>query len=220
MRQWLPKRGGLGDAWVGTLLRGEDLRPRHEWYDVPRIVGTQVVLRLHAERDVPRVLEACNDKRTAHWLSELPQPYTLEHAQQFVAMRSEAMASGTGLHWMIADPSTDAALGVVSLMRITRGREAEVGYWAHPDARGRGLMTEAVRLAVRHAFVPVEDGGLGLSRLSAYAGADNTASRHVIEVNGFVQTGVQRQTEHLRDDVVDLAGYDLLREEFTHGCLD
>jgi RimJ/RimL family protein N-acetyltransferase len=31
VRQWLPHRGALTDAWVGTLLAGEQLRPREAW---------------------------------------------------------------------------------------------------------------------------------------------------------------------------------------------
>ena len=38
---------------------------------------------------------------------------------------------------------------------------AEIGYWAHPEARGRGVTSAAVELVVAHAFAPIADGGLG-----------------------------------------------------------
>jgi RimJ/RimL family protein N-acetyltransferase len=31
LRQWLPHRGELTDAWAGTLLAGEPLQPREDW---------------------------------------------------------------------------------------------------------------------------------------------------------------------------------------------
>jgi RimJ/RimL family protein N-acetyltransferase len=99
-------------------------------------------------------------------------------------------------------------------MHIGNGRNdqmAEVGYWAHPDARGRGVMTEAVRLAVRHAFIAEADGGLGLHRLTGFAAVDNTASRRVLEAAGFVQFGTERQAILVRDGWHDCAGYELLR---------
>lgn len=208
-RQYLPHRGELRDAWLGTLLRTDERSPRHPWLDVPRIVGDRVVLRRHRDGDVPRVQEAASDERTQYWLGMLPSPYTLEHARLFVRDRSEGMARGTDLHWMIADPDSDAMLGTVSLMRMAQGT-AEVGFWAHPDARGRGVMTEAVRLAARHAFIDTDDGGLGLERLTLYAAVDNTASRHVADATGFRPTGTQRQAITCRDGKHDMAGYDLL----------
>jgi RimJ/RimL family protein N-acetyltransferase len=211
-RQYLPHRDELRDAWLGTLLRDDERLPRHPWYDVPRITGSGIVLRRHRDGDVPRVLEACTDERTAYWLGGLPSPYTLETARRFVRDRSEGMARGTDLHWMIADPETDAMLGTVSLMHLDQGA-AEVGYWAHPDARGRGVMTEAVRLAVRHAFIDTEDGGLGVERLTLYSAVDNAASVHVAEANGFRRTGLERQAISCRDGKHDMAGYDLLAGE-------
>jgi len=214
VRRWLTQRGELLDGWVGTLLRDEEMAPRNPWLDVPRIVGERVVLRMHRPDDASRVLEACTDERTVHWLGQLPQPYTRETAEEFLRNRPEGMARGTDLHWAIADPGSDALLGVVSLMHIGNGRNdhmAEVGYWAHPDARGRGVMTEAVQLATRHAFVDTDDGGLGLHRLTGFSAVDNTASRHVLEAAGFTQFGTERQAILVRDGWHDCAGYDLLR---------
>ena len=210
VRRWLVQRGRRVDAWVGALQHDEGRQPGHAWLDVPRIVGERVVLREHRAADVGRVLEACNDERTVHWLGQLPQPYTRATAEAFVLHRSEGMARGTDLHWMIADPASELMLGTVSLMHIAHGM-AEVGYWAHPDARGRGVMTEAVRLAARHAFIEEADGGLGLHRLTAFAAVDNTASRHVLEVNGFVQTGLEHRAVVVRDGLHDSVGHELLR---------
>jgi RimJ/RimL family protein N-acetyltransferase len=104
----------------------------------------------------------------------------------------------------------------VSLFDVKPGREAEVGYWTHPSARGRGVMTQACGAAVRHAFAPEEHGGLGLQRLLVFAAVGNTASRRVIESNGFVPIGRERRGTRLRDgSLVDTACYDLLVEE--HG---
>jgi RimJ/RimL family protein N-acetyltransferase len=69
---------------------------------------------------------------------------------------------------------------------------------------------------VRHGFVPVEDGGLGLGRITAYAGVDNAASLHVIENLGFRRYGVERRGgSNNQGDMFDLACHDLLAEEFA-----
>jgi RimJ/RimL family protein N-acetyltransferase len=221
VRRWLPQRGTLLDGWVGTLLRTDEQAPRHRWLQVPRVVGDTVVLREHEPKDAVRVLEACSDPRTAYWLGQLPQPYTLELAHEFLETRKEAMATGRGLHWAVANPVGDELIANISLFDIKAGREAEIGYWTHPSARGRGVMTEACGLVLRHAFVPEEDGGEGLQRVMIFAAEANTASRRVIEANGFVRTGLERRGTRLSDgSLVDTATYDLLVEEYLPALTD
>lgn len=216
VRQWLPQRGELLDAWVGELLSTDRRTPRNPWLDGPRIVGDNVVLRVHEPKDAVRVQEACSDVRTAYWLGQMPQPYPLEAAKDFIEGRMDSMAEGNGIHWAVVDPATDDLLANISLFDIKAGRQAEIGYWTHPAARGRGVMSEACALVIRHAFVPDEDGGLGLKRLLIYAAEGNTASRRVIEGNGFVTTGRERSSTTLRDGtVVDTITYDLLESEYT-----
>jgi RimJ/RimL family protein N-acetyltransferase len=216
VRQWLPQRGELLDAWVGVLLSTDERSPRHPWLEAPRITGEHVVLRAHEPRDAVRVQEACSDERTAYWLGQMPQPYTLRTAEEYVAQRAESMATGKALHWAVADPDSDELIANISLFDIKPGREAEIGYWTHPSARGRGVMSQACGLVVRHAFVPEEDGGAGLERLLVYAAEANTASRRVIEANGFVLVGRERRGTRLRDgSLVDTACYDLLRSEYV-----
>ena len=77
-------------------------------------------------------------------------------------------------------------------------------------------MSAAVRLAARHAFVPAEDGGLGLRRLVVVHAEGNTGSQKVIERSGFTYVGRERKQDRLRDgSVVDNLVYDLLAEEFS-----
>lgn len=210
IRRWLDERDGLVDAWIGTLTREDRREPRNPWLDVPRITGDGVVLRVHRDDDLPRVLEACRDERTAYWLGGLPQPYTEAVGRAFLRDRHEGMARGIALHWMVADPDDDRLLGTVSIMEIDGPTGAEIGYWTHPDARGRGVMTEAVRLAARHAFIDAEDGGLGLPKVRLVSAVDNTASRRVAEANGFREGGTERLGTRCRDGWHDTVLYDLL----------
>ncbi len=80
-----------------------------------------------------------------------------------------------------------AVAGHLSLSRIRRDilQSADLGYWVAPCWRRRGIATQAVRLAAAHAFER-----LGLQRLHATTGADNPASCHALEANGFQMVGV------------------------------
>jgi RimJ/RimL family protein N-acetyltransferase len=213
-RQWLAQRGELRDAWVGTLLSTDALEPRTPWLEAPRLVGPEVVLRPFGHDDAERVVEACLDPVTAYWLGVIPQPYTLRLAHDFVEDRMEHAASGRAMTWAMADPSSDELVGLVNLFDVVPGAQAEVGYWVHPAARGRGVGTEATRLAVRHALVPVEDGGLGLGRVRGVAAIENTASRRVLEKAGLVEQGRERRGTLLGDGSrADVVVLDVLAEE-------
>ncbi|MFC7495131.1 MULTISPECIES: GNAT family N-acetyltransferase [unclassified Nocardioides] len=108
--------------------------------------------------------------------------------------------------WAFTLRHDDVLLGAVGIFRFD---DPELGYWTHPDARGRRLTTRAGALVVDHAFDT-----LGLARLSAYAATGNAASLRVLESLGMRRTGVQRRAARTGDGrTVDLVGYDLLPEE-------
>jgi len=120
----------------------------------------------------------------------------------------------------VADPESELCLGSVAVMdlRHALGTAGEIGYWTHPEARGQGVMSEAVRLAVRHAFIAREDGGLGRKRVRLNAADGNSASLHIARTNGFVQIGRDRQSEPLGDGTfADLLRFDLLVDEWEAG---
>jgi RimJ/RimL family protein N-acetyltransferase len=117
--------------------------------------------------------------------------------------------------WAITDAASDELLGNVSVFglksRIDR-TTGEIGYWMHPDARGRKVMSTAVELVIAHAFRPIEDGGLGRRRLILRCADTNTASAHVAEANGFTRVGNERLADPRRDGSYDnLLTFDLLR---------
>ncbi len=94
--------------------------------------------------------------------------------------------------------------------------DTEIGYWAHPAARDKGVTTRAVALVVRHAFIDVEDGGLGFDRVFLKAAASNPSSQRVAQKNGFTEVGRERSKELLGDGKLDdLVVFDLLREEWA-----
>ena len=85
----------------------------------------------------------------------------------------------------------------------------EVGYWAHPAVRGRGMISEAVRLVP--PTPSVRRGGRARAAAARPQGrGGNGASQHVAESNGFQRTGKQRQAERLGDGYDDLVDFDLL----------
>jgi RimJ/RimL family protein N-acetyltransferase len=212
--RWLPQRGDLRDAWVGSLARDDDRTPRRPWLDIPTIELGAVRLRALASRDDLRITEACRDRDQSYWIGAIPAPFGDHEARDWRESRIEAAASARAVTWAIVDLD-DVLLGVVNVFRLgERPGEGELGYWLHPDARGRGVATAAARAAARHALIAVEDGGLGLQRLRLTSAVGNAPSRRVAEAVGFALVGIEHGSVLVRDGMHDGAAYELLPRDW------
>jgi ribosomal-protein-alanine N-acetyltransferase len=203
VRRLLVHRGELLDGWIATLTRVDPRTPQ-PWLRPVDLWGDGVRLRAFRTWDVDRIVEACSDPATSYWLGSMPQPYQRNSARAYLEGIAELAARGVGVAWCIADPEDDRCLGSISLDGLGGyAKRGEIGYWAHPNARGRGVVAEAVRLVTRHA----QDSGLATSLLIRCA-IGNAASRRVAERAGYRKIGIQPASEPLRDGhITDLVLY-------------
>ncbi len=211
----------LVDGVIFELLASDDRRDRRPHSIVPvRLDGLDVRLRPWREEDAARVVQACVDPQTRYWLAGMPQPYTPDTARAYIHRCQDQARAGTGCYLAMADMVDDTCVGSVAVMGLTGQPPddpltGEVGYWVHPAARGRGSMTQAVRLLVAYAFRRQDAGGLGLRRLVLRAAEGNLASQHVARSAGFEQVGVGRLAEQLGDgSYVDLVEFDLVNPDW------
>lgn len=219
----LLERDRVHDVWTGSLRFGDTPLPRTTWAESPVLtssgsaspepVSSGVRLRPLGEDDVPRIVEACTDPVTRRWLSSIPVPYTEAAARAYLDDCSWQAAIGAKAGWAVTTLDDDRLLGHISLMLSTGGispQSGEIGYWMHPDSRGRGLAREATRLVIAHAF---GRDGAALSRLDLYAAEGNDASNRVARSLGFRSVGTRRRAERLGDGSdADLHLYELLRD--------
>jgi RimJ/RimL family protein N-acetyltransferase len=202
VRKLLLHRGELLDGWLATIT-ADDPRTSLAWQDAPELHGEMVTLRPFTDDDLDDIVGACTDPRSHHWLASLPSPYTKADARAYLLASRELTAQGHGFNWCVAD-AAGRCRGSISLEGFGGyARRVEIGYWAHPEARGRGMTTDAVRTVTRYA----EQGGLCDSILIRCA-APNAASRQVAERAGYHQIGVLPSAEPLGDgSIVDLVLY-------------
>jgi ribosomal-protein-alanine N-acetyltransferase len=87
---------------------------------------------------------------------------------------------------LVARHVDGSVVGMVNISQIVRGNfhSAYLAYYGMAAFARRGLMTEALRLAIRHAF-----GDLGLHRLEANIQPGNFASIALVHRVGFQKEG-------------------------------
>jgi RimJ/RimL family protein N-acetyltransferase len=223
VRGLLPARLAAGagpprlDGWVGSLRRGDPMHPSHTWHTPPALGDSTVRLREHRDDDVARMVQACADPLTQAWLPALPAPYSEINALAHLEEIRAHHADGVAIYWAVCPPADDTLLAEVGVFGLTpdaTARSVEVGYWTHPDSRGRGVTVAALRLVVRHALLPADDGGLGVQRVLVRAAEGNHASRRVAEKAGLRPCGRDREVELLRDGTTcDLIRFDAVATE-------
>lgn len=216
IRRLLPQRGERRDGWTGWIGVDDPREPGGRWLEVPVLETSRLRLRPWRDDDAERIVETANDQQLRHFIPDSPLPRDTDAVPAYLSHVHLMAANDVRLAWCVADPETDRALGNVALFEFDSPDEdasAQVGYWAHPDARGRGVMSAAVALAADWSMRSSSDGGLGLRRLFLLTAVSNTASRRLAENAGFVHVGTERSAARIGDgEYVDNAIYDRLRD--------
>src|SRR5215213_1813565 len=127
VRRLLAHRGELLNGWIATLTR-EDPRVPQPWLQPVELQGAGIRLRAFRTSDVDRIVEACSDPQTSHWLVSMPRPYQTYNALAYLESVRELAARGIGVTWCMADPEDDRCLGSISLDGLHGyARRGEIG---------------------------------------------------------------------------------------------
>lgn len=164
----------------------------------------RLLLRPLRRSDVAVIAELAADVGVASMTARIPHPYTLAHAEAFVAEALEAGADGANPLFgplgierrpdgvmpdgLASDPASSdgVVLGCIGLTQRPAA-VAEIGYWVGRPYWGQGYATEAARALIDHAFASGEVGAVeGSTRVI------NDASRRVLERCGlrYVNSGL------------------------------
>ena len=175
----------------------------------PPLAGNIVRLRRWDQTDVPGIVVAYSDP--VMWqFSWRDTPFTEADGHRSLAEWEQARMRGEALNFALVEPQNpDVLLGSVWLTQISLGQGcAALGYWLVPQARGRGVATQAVRLLARWAFAE-----LAMARLELTCSPNNDASQRVAERCGFAREGLLRSHLPFRGTRRDSVIYSLLPGE-------
>lgn len=113
---------------------------------------------------------------------------------------------------VIADGQTESYMGGIGyevLSRCPLGAQVEIGYFLSPEHRGKGYVSEALRVLMEFAFTKGE-----VYRINGTCITDNIASARVMEACGMIREGervdIQWHIDRLRSRYL----YRLLKDEW------
>jgi RimJ/RimL family protein N-acetyltransferase len=154
------------------------------------VISLEPVDRSHLD-----LLAALTEDPDVVRFTRVPDPVPPGFPETWLERYEEGRREGTREGFAIVDGG-GAFLGVAVAPRIDRDTlTAELGYVVVPEARGRGVASDALRLLTAWAFSE-----LGMLRLELLIAVDNSASKRVAARCGYVREGVLRSL-HVKQDV-------------------
>lgn len=117
---------------------------------------------------------------------------------------------GRQIRWGISLKSNNNIIGTCGFHALEPDHyKAEIGYELHPDYWGTGIMSEVLARVVGYGFEE-----MNLNRIEAFYQPANTASKKVLEKNGFIYEGLLKKRFFTKGNFVDVALCALLRDDY------
>lgn len=151
------------------------------------------------------LIDICNKVDRSFLSERLPYPYTEESADWWLGMVSEHDGKDGVFRAIVVDGRFVGNISVEQKSDVYR-KDAEIGYLLLTEFWSQGIMTEAVRLICDIVFDELD-----ILRITGLVYAPNIASQRVLEKNGFVREGLQRNAVYKDGEISDLFLYGKLR---------
>lgn len=137
-----------------------------------------------------------------------PNPYTLEHADEFIGKIS-AMEP-TQVFAIEINGEVVGSVGVFPQEDVDK-LSAEVGYWLAEEFWGKGIATKALKHIIDYGFNTFQV----VTRIYAIPFPLNIASQKVIEKNGMVLEAVIKDSMIKNGVIMDKRIYAIRREKWA-----
>jgi 8-oxo-dGTP diphosphatase len=167
------------------------------------ITTDRLRLRPMERKDIDGFVHDLCDWEVQQWLSIPPFPYRHEDGEAFLAIVRANHGTAHPTIFVIADKSSDEALGTVSVDIDGEGR-GELGYWLGRAHWGRGIMKEAVTPLLRQALDHPS-----LRRLIAVTDPANARSQRILSACGFAERGLMDRSKPSRRGSTQVLAYEL-----------
>lgn len=161
----------------------------------------KVELKKWALDDKKQLMDICNSVERDYLSDRLPYPYTEECADWWLNMVLEHDGKDGVFRAIEADGKIVGNISVEQKSDVYK-KDAEIGYMLATEEWSRGIMTEAVKKICKEAFEE-----LPILRITGMVYAPNTASRRVLEKNGFELEGIMKNAVVKNGRIYDLCIY-------------
>lgn len=169
----------------------------------------RLLLRRVTNDDVNEVLQLRGNPVTMRFV---PRPIlkTTDEALAHIKLIEDKIVANEGINWAITIKGNPKLIGIIGHYRIfPENYRCEIGYMILPEYNGKGITTEAVKLALQYGFDELQ-----MHSIEAIIDPENIASEHVLLKNGFVKEAHILENEYYDGKFIDTVIYSLLKRNF------
>jgi [ribosomal protein S5]-alanine N-acetyltransferase len=170
-------------------------------------VPFRVFIRKPVQEDWQELLALHHNSRALHFPWAFP-PLTEENCKAYIDRCQNEDFEGL----LICHAVNKNIVGVVNLSQIfyKAFHNAYLGYYAHIEFAGQGLMSEGVCLAINHAFQTLK-----LHRVEANIQPENAGSIQLVKRLGFTKEGFSRRYLKINEEWCDHERWALTAEDWN-----
>lgn len=173
----------------------------------PNLETERLLLRRVDSNDIKEIFALRSNPETMKYIPR-PLVKTDEDALEHIAMIDSKIDSDEGINWAITLKDNPKLIGIIGHYRIKPEHyRAEIGYMLLPEYQGKGIISEAVKEAVKYGF-----NVMNLHSIEAIIAPDNYGSAKVLEKNGFVKEAHLRENEFYEGRFLDTVIYSILNK--------
>ena len=170
-----------------------------------KLEGNGFYLRPVRMSDAESIVKHVQDQQIFKYIPLIPNPYTIDKARSFIRSSMRKKRLGKGYQFAVI---IDGCLRGLVGLSVKENRFASIGYWLNKEYRGRGIVTEAVKLILGFCFKELK-----LKRVEARFLEDNNASERVMQKVGMKKEGVLRKSLFHQDRYWDETIYGVINQD-------
>ena len=178
--------------------------------NLPRLETERLILRKMTLADAQDMFEYASDpEATKYTLWDFHK--SIEDSVQYIKSVIQKYENKEVSDWGVILKENNKVIGTCAyLWWRTEHNRAEIGYVLSRKYWGKGLMTEAVKEAIKFGFEQMQ-----LNRIEGRCFLENLASQRVLEKVGMTFEGILREQLLVKGVYRNLRLYSLLRKEFN-----
>lgn len=122
---------------------------------------------------------------------------TINDAISFIEKIKKSITDNAICYWCLAKKSNSQTIGTICLWNFSEDlKTAEIGYDLHPDAHGKGLMSEALEAVLHFGFTDLK-----LDTIEAFTHHANTSSLLLLQKQNFEHAKTRHDEENVNNIV-------------------
>jgi len=174
----------------------------------PILNSEKLILRPFTLSDASYVQRLAGDWEIADTTWNIPHPYEDGMAEEWIAKHQGLFDEGKEVNFAVTFKADDSLIGAISLMKVMKNHQAEIGYWIGKQFWNQGFCTEAGKAIIKYGFTELE-----LNRICGEHISRNQASGQVMLKLGMRHEGCRRQHFYKKPRFEDLELYGILKDE-------